>query len=281
MGFLSLLISILAESSGKTVDKLNFKRNHTTPRQYIYLVFLGMTASLLLYIVVTWQHLPHFSPIVLGLTVLVALFSFGSNIFDCLSLKVNDLSLREPLVDFEPIAAGLAAYAIFPAERKPAFLMAFILGAFIVNWGVHRRKLRKFQAKGIFYLSIAVVLEAFLPSLYKESLHYMSPVYIAFFRFASVLVLSTIFFPMKSIKGITTSKVWYGFIAGVIYTVGAVASIYAIKILGVVLTMLFLMLGPSLRYLSGYFILKEKVRKGEVISSLLLASVVVVASIIQ
>ena len=108
----------------------------------------------------------------------------------------------------------------------------------------------------------------------------MSPVYIAFFRLTSVLVLTSIFFPPIKWRGFSTKKVWYGLVAGLAYAAGAVASIYAIKFLGVVLTMLFLMLGPALRYLAGYFILKEKVRRGEVISSLLLAVVVVLAAVI-
>lgn len=40
--------------------------------------------------------------------------------------------------------------------------------------------------------------------------------------------------------------------------------------------MLLMLLGPFLRYLSGYFILKENVRKGEMASSFLLALVVLV-----
>ncbi len=281
MGFLYLFISIFSESAGKTIDKLNFARNHLNARQYMFLVFLAMYLSLLVFIVVDKQPFPHFSSASLGIIFLIAAFSFGGNVFDCLSVKANDLSLREPLVDFEPIVAGLAAYVLFPAERKPTFLVAFAVGALIVRWGIHRRKLRKHQSKGLFYLWIAVFLYAILPSLYKEALLYMSPVYIAFFRLGSVLLLTTIFFPYKSTKGLSTKKVWYSFASGVIYALGAVTSIYAIQVLGVVLTMLFLMLGPAMRYLAGYFILKEKVRKGEIISSLLLALVVLVAAVVR
>lgn len=281
MGFLYLFISIFSESAGKTIDKLNFARNHINARQYMFLVFLAMYLSLLVFIIADKQPFPHFSAASLGILILIAAFSFGGNVFDCLSVKANDLSLREPLVDFEPIVAGLAAYIIFPAERKPAFLVAFALGALIVRWGIHRRKLRKHQIKGLFYLWIAVFLYAILPSLYKEALIYMSPVYIAFFRLASVLLLTTIFFPYKSTKGLSGKKVWYSSVSGVIYALGAVTSIYAIQVLGVVLTMLFLMLGPAMRYLAGYFILKEKVRRGEIISSLLLALVVLVAALVR
>jgi drug/metabolite transporter (DMT)-like permease len=208
----------------------------------------------------------------------VGAFSFGGNVFDELSMKSNDLSLREPLVDFEPVLSGLVGYAIFPAQRKTAFLIAFILGAFIVRWGIHRRKLRKGQKKGMFYLLIGVILYAILPSLYQETLHYISPSYLAFFRVAVILVLTTIFFPPKKWKGFTAKRVNYVVVAGIIYAAGAIVSLYAIQVYGVVLTMLFLMLGPALRYLAGQFILHEKVRRGEVLSSLMLTLVVAMAA---
>jgi drug/metabolite transporter (DMT)-like permease len=281
MGFLSLFISIFGESVGKTIDKLNFRRNRITFRQYMFLVFLAMSVSMLAFILLAKEPFPRFTFMPLVLVILIAAFSFGSNVFDCLSLKMDDLSLREPLVDFEPVMAGLIGYVVFPAERKTAFLVAFIIGAFIVRWGIHRRKLRKFQTRGMFYLWIAVILQAILPPLYKEALIYLSPVYIAFFRIVSIFVLTSIFFPVKKLKGLSTTKVLYSLASGFAYAVGAVASLYAIKVLGVVLTMLFLMLGPSLRYMAGYFILKEKVRKGEVISSTLLAGVVLVAAVVR
>jgi len=198
MGFLYLFLSILGESSGKTIDKFNFRRNRVNPRQLLFIVFYTMTASIFGFIILTKQTFPHISLITLALLIGIAIFSFGGNVFDCLSLKADDLSLREPLVDFEPILTGFLGYLIFPAERKTAFLVAFILGALIVRWGIHRRKLRKFQSKGIYYLWIGVLLYAIVPIFYKEALVHLSPTYIAFFRVSSILLLTSIFFPPKS-----------------------------------------------------------------------------------
>ena len=280
MGFIYLLIYTFGESTGKTIDKLNFARNRITSIQLMLVIFFAISMSLLLFITLTKQPLPHLSPVSLGLMAMVVLVSFGANVFDFVSLRLNDLSLREPLVDFEPIAAGLVGYILFPAERKTVFLVAFILSAFIVHWGINRRKLRKSQKKGMFYLLLAVGLYAILPSLYKLALTHIAPVYVAFFRTAAVFLLMTIFFPVKSWKGFSTKKVMYGLLSGVAYAIGTVASLYAIKILGVVLTMVFMLLGPSTRYWASHFILKEKVRKGEMIASLLLAVVAVTAIIV-
>lgn len=275
MGFLYLLISIFGESAGKTIDKLNFKKNRVTARQMTFLCFLAMAVSLALFVVLTGQTAPQFTPTIIGLAVLIAVVSFASNVFDVLSLRSNDLSLREPLVDFEPIAAGLVGYALFPAERKSGFLLAFVLGAFIVYYGTHRRKLRRIQRRGMTYLLLVVALEGLLPSIYKEALMYMSPAYIALLRTASVLVLVGLFF-RPGMRRISVGKVNYSFMAGVVYAVATVASLYAISTLGVVLTMLLTLLGPFMRYFAGYFILKENVRKGEMISSVLLAAVVLI-----
>jgi len=276
MGFFYLLISIFGESAGKTIDKLNFRKNRIAARQLMLLIFVAMTALLSLFIYLTKQPLPRFTIVAIGFIGLIALVSFFSNVFDVLSLKADDLSLREPLCDFEPIVAGLVGYALFPAERKPGFLLAFILGAIIVYYGTHRRKLRRLQKRGMSYLLLAISFESLLPSIYKETLGYLSPTYIAWFRVVSVLVLTSLFFPPKKMLRASPKKLSYSFLSGIAYSLGAVASIYAIKELGVVLTMLLMLLGPFLRYTAGYFVLKENVRRGEVASSVLLALVVLV-----
>lgn len=282
MGFLYSFIAILCESSAKTIDKVNYRRNHISYRQMLLLTFTGMTVSILAFIILTKQPLPHMSLVSVTIIGLIVLFSFGGNIFDAISLKSDDLSLREPMVDFEPILAGLVGFALFPAERKPIFLLAFIAGALIVYWGTHRRKLRRLQKKGMKYLLFAAILYAFLPSIYKLGLdHNIAPVYIAFFRVASITILLAVFLPVRKITKISSSKVSYSLVAAVIYSIEAVVSLYAIKSLGVVLTMVLLMLGPAIRYLASGIILKEKVRRGEMISSFLLGCVVLAAFYIK
>jgi len=277
MGLIYLLIYTLAESTGKTIDKLNFARNRITSLQLMLVLFFSISVSLLLFITLTKQPFPHLSLISITLMAMIALVSFGANVFDFVSLRLNDLSLREPLVDFEPIAAGLVGYILFPEERKPIFLAAFVLSAIIVRWGTRRRKLRKSEKKGMFYLLMAVGFYAILPTLYKLSLVHISPVYIAFFRTAAVFLLMAMFFPAKSWKGFSGKKATYGLLSGVAYAIGTTAGLYAIKALGVVLTMVFMLLGPATRYWASHFILKEKVRRGEMISSLLLALIAVAA----
>ncbi|HSW37122.1 MAG TPA: DMT family transporter [Candidatus Saccharimonadales bacterium] len=277
MGLLFTLIAIGGVSIGATIDKLNFSKNHISFRQVMALVFLAMSVSLLLFIIVTKQPFPKFSLFSFGLIALIALVSFAGNIFDYLSLKVDDLSLREPMLDFEPILAGLVGYFLFPAERRIGFLVAFILGAFVVYWGTHRRSLRKLQRKGMSYLLLSAVFYALLPSIYKVAMVYIGPAYISFFRVTAILLLTMLFFPVRKLHRLSPGKVAYSFSAGIFYALAAVAGLYAIKALGVVLTSLLMLLGPVLRYLASYFILKEKVRSGEVFASFLLVAVILVS----
>jgi glucose uptake protein GlcU len=272
------LISIIAENSAKTVDKFNFKRTRIASRQLMWLVFVGMTLSLGGFIILSGQEAPPLSLISIGLVLLIAAVSFGSNILDYLSLKVDDLSLREPMSDFQIILAGLVGYIVFPDERKPGFLLAFALGAIIMYWGTHRRKLRKFQKKGMLFFLFSIILESFLPSIYKITLEYLDPTFIAFFRVVLILMLASLFFPLrKTLKKISPKRGLYGLGSGVIYAVGTVASLYSIHTLGVVQTMLIFLLGPTLRYITCYFVLNEKVRKGEMISSAILVGIIILA----
>lgn len=281
MNFLYLLSSIFGESAGYVIDKLNFKRNRIGFRHLMFLGFSGMSFWVGLFILFTKQPIPQLSMAALGLMGLIIVFSFAANVFDALSLKANDLSLREPLINFSPILAGLVGYVFFPAERKPIVLLAFIAGALIIHWGMHQIKLGRVQKKGIGYLLLAIILYAFLPTLYQETLGYLSPAYLTFFRVIGALLLVSIFIPFKNARGFTPKRVWYGMLSGVACSVGAIAGLYAIQAYGVVLTMLFMMLGPALRYLAGYFLLREKIRKSEIVSSLMLTVVVAITAFAQ
>lgn len=284
MEFLFPLVSIVSEATAKTIDKLNFSTTRISPNYLMRLVFLGMAGSLLVYVLITSKPLPDFSLAAVGFVVLIALVSFAGNVFDYLSLKSDDLSLRESMLGFEPILAGLFGYLFFASERNPVLLPAFLLSAVVVYFGTHQRRLGKRQTKGMFYLLLAVILYALLPSVYKLTLPYVSPEYIALFRVAAILLLASLLLPVRHRKRHskkTVRQIAFGLGSGVIYAVGTVTSLYAIQTLGVAQTMLLLTLGPALIYFSGYFILKEKERKGEIISSACLVLIVGVATALQ
>lgn len=211
MNFIFPLIHIVGETTAKTIDKFNFRRNKITSWQLMLLVFMGMSVSLLAYIILADRPLPAFTSLTIVLLAGIGLLSFAGNIFDFLSLKYNDLSLREPIIGFQPILAGLFGYLAFPQERELRLLLAFILGGVVVYWGTHRRKLKKAERKGIGFLLLASIFYALLPSMYNLTLADVQPEYIALFRVVSILVLSLLFFRnSRKLKGFTKARVAYG-----------------------------------------------------------------------
>lgn len=277
MEFLFPLASIISETTAKTVDKVNYTKNHITANHLMRSVFAGMSLSLLAFVLATGKPVPDFNWIALGLLALIAFISFAGNYLDYLSLKHDDVSLREPLWSFEPILAGLVGYALFPEDRKEIMIPAFLLGIFIVYYGTHRRHLGSLQKKGMTYLLIAVILHSFLPSIYSFVLQYVAPEYITLFRVLVVLLLTWLFMPVKCRRK-TVRKTAYGLASGVLYAAASVAGLYAIAHLGVAQTMLLMMLGPSLVYLVSYLVLREKVRTGEIVSSICLVAIVGIAT---
>ena len=73
MGFFFALLAAFNESLAKTIDKLNFTKNHITYRQSLIITFIGMTLCLGLFIGLSHQHLPHISFISVGLMGLIGL----------------------------------------------------------------------------------------------------------------------------------------------------------------------------------------------------------------
>jgi len=278
MNFLYLFLSIVGESGGYVLDRINFKKNHIGFRPLLLLGFIGMAVFLIPYLLLSHQPEPTITATSIFLTALIIGFSFIGNVFDALSLKADNLSLREPLIDFYPILAGFVGFFFFPEERSPATLIAFIAGTLVIQWGMHRIKLRKLQRKGIGYLVLSVCFYAILPTLYYQTLDYFSPAYISAIRVVGIIVLVSLFLRPKSVRSFTPKRIGYCLASGASASVGAIAGLYAIQAYGVVLTMLFLMLAPALRYLASQFILREKVNRVEIISSLLLTLIVALAA---
>ena len=205
--------------------------------------------------------------------------SFIANVFDALSLKADNLALREPLLDFYPILAGFMGYVFFPEERSLVTLIAFAAGALVMEWGMHRLKMRSLQRKGIVYLILSVCFYAILPTLYHYALEYFSPAYITAIRVLGIILLVSFFMRPKSPRGFTVKRIGYCLASGICASVSAIAGLYAIQTYGVVTTMLFLMLAPALRYLASQYILGETVKKVEIISSLILTLIVALATL--
>jgi drug/metabolite transporter (DMT)-like permease len=117
----------------------------------------------------------------------------------------------------------------------------------------------------------AVLLGSILINIYAIALRDTGPEIIALVRTASIALLLYIFLkPKKRVRKNRKQAISFSAFGGLSYGVGAIVGLYALRDLGIVTTMLLMLFGPALRYLSAYFILKDKPTRKEVISSGLL-----------
>jgi drug/metabolite transporter (DMT)-like permease len=277
MYFLYPLISVLSESIAKTIDKANYNKNKIKPRELLFLLFLTMSAGTGVSLLFIDQTFPALSLSVVALLTLVIVISFGQNFFDYVGLSTKNLSLREPIINLQPIFASFLAYILFPSERNIKYIVAIILGVAIMYIGSSRRKFKLTLDKGILYLFTGTVCSAILVNIYKLGLETIPALYLLLFRTAGVLLLLRLFF-RPNLKSLTSNQVGLGVGSGLIYIAGNLGQLYSIQYLGLNLTILLLMIGPGVIYLASSLVLKEKVQYRQVATSAALLTVIIWAT---
>jgi drug/metabolite transporter (DMT)-like permease len=274
MDFITPLLSAVAESVAKVTDKFNYQKYKILPKQLLFVLFSTMVAGLVVFGVITHQTAPNITLATVGLIALMILISFGQNFFDYEGMYTKNLSLREPINNFQPVLAAFLAYVLFPSERNSKYITAILVGSIVLYIGNANRKLRLELDKGIIYLFLGAVASAILASVYKVGLEHVSPFYMLFFRSVGVLLLIAIFFRPR-MRGIKNGQAVLGIGSGILYIVGNLLQLYSIKHLGLNFTIMILTLGPALIYMGSAFVLKEKVLPKQVIASLALVAIIV------
>ena len=274
MDFIYPLLSVVGESVGTTLDKLNYKKNKILPNQLLFLLFSTMVSGLLISAIFIPQSFPTISLAVLGLIVFMIVISFGQNFFDYVGLSTKNLSLREPINNFEPVLASFLAYALFPSEQNIKYVVAIILGTVILYASNANRKLRLEFDRGTLYLLLGVVCSAILASVYKLGLDSISPFYLLLFRAGGVLLFTYLFF-RPNLKKLRKNQVRLGVGSGLIYLIGNLTRLYSIKILGLNFTIMILLLEPAIIYMGSWLVLKEKVLAKQIVASAALLAVVI------
>lgn len=274
MNYVFVVISVLSNQTAYLIEKFALSNKNINPI-YALKIGFGTIAGLVgLFILITQPQLPDWSSTGALLLSTIIAISAVSNIADETSLKINDISFREPFIDFIPIMTGFMGYIIFPDERHVLLLAALILGCIIIGWGVRPKALAQAQKLGIILLVSVVILEGLLNNIYALTLEYISPEYITLVRSSGVFILLILFLRFR--KGIIKHSIDKKaksalLISNLFWFTYIIASLYAIESLGVITTMLLLLLTPLLRYASAFVFLKDKPTKREIISSILLS----------
>lgn len=274
MDFIYPLFSVAGEAFGKTADKLNYNKNKIKPRELLFLLFVTMAVSLFLFSLFTHKPFPAISVGLGSLLISMIVISFGQNFFDYVGLSTKNLSLREPISNFEPILASALAYVLFPSERNIKYMIAIFIGVIILYLGSADRKLKLSLDKGIIYLFLGVVCSAILASVYKFGLETVSPTYLLLIRTVGVLLLTQLFFK-PNLKSLRKNQITLGVVSGLIYVVGNLSRLYSIQYLGLNFTIMVLLLGPAIVYMCCSLILKEGVQLKQVMTSTALLMIIV------
>lgn len=273
MSFLYPLLSVVSEAFGKTIDKLNYQKNKIQPNQLLFLLFGTIVTGLLVPAVFIHQSAPKMSVAFIGLVIFMIVVSFCQNFFDYVGLRTKNLSLREPINNFQPILAGFLAYVLFPSERNPKYIIAILIGTAILYVANSNRRLRFEFDAGTIYLFLGVVCSAVLSSVYKLGLESVSPFYLLLIRAVGVLLLVWLFF-RPNLKNLQKNQTILGIGSGLLYLIANLAELYSIKYLGLNLTIMVLMLGPAIIYMGSFVVLKEKVLPKQIVASVALLSVI-------
>lgn len=277
MYFLFPLISVLSESIAKTIDKANYNKNKIKPRELLFLLFITMATGTGVSLLFIDQSFPAFSLGLVGLLSLVIVVSFGQNFFDYVGLSTKNLSLREPIVNLQPIFASFLAYLLFPSERNIKYVIAIVLGVAIMYIGSSGHRYRLTFDKGVMYLFLGMICSAALVSIYKFGLETIPALWLFLFRATGVLILLSFFFK-PNLKSLKKNQIGLGVGSGLIYIAGNLGQLYSIQYLGLNLTILLLLLGPGVIYLASSLILKEKVQSRQIATSAALLTVIIWAA---
>jgi len=268
------ILSILGETAGKVLDKFNFNKNKIGYKPLTVIAFLVMLALTVIFLIATKQSYPSLAFYGYILILVMIILSVLQNVTDVIGLSKEDLSLREPISNFEHLMAALIAFFVFPSERDVVTLLFVIIGVGVLLWAnTKKHHLNLFSCKGTRYFVYSTVFAAILTNVYKAGLIILSPSWIFFFRVLGVFIITAAFLRFD-IKTLTRSQWTFSICAGIAYFVGSLAFLFSIQYLGLLTTILLLMLAPALKYLGSYFILKEELTRKEIIGSFLLILVI-------
>lgn len=282
-GIILSLIGVLGQKLGKTFNKLSFNKTKSHPAQEILITFSSMLIILFGFIAFFGSEFTFPSSILVIVLVSMVFISFLKNFWEFRGVKLKDLAYREPISNLQPLLTSFMAFFLFPTEREIKYIVGIFL-AILVLYFVNNKKKSSHHFKldkGTLFLIGSMICSAVLENIYKFGLRDLAPEYLYLVRVLGILILTVIFqyshlFENKYEK----KQLGFGFLAGLFYTCGFLAKLFAIKSVGLNFTILIYSAGPSLVYLISHLFLKEEVHFRQVLSSFLIILIVVVTLLI-
>jgi drug/metabolite transporter (DMT)-like permease len=202
-------------------------------------------------------------------------FSYFQNYFEFKWLKMVDLSVREPINLLKHIFTGLLIFILFQDERNIWHLIWIILASLLTiafNFDYKRFKI-KFNS-WVIYVIFSCFFSSSIVIFTKYLLENLSPEHIFLFRWLWVFLLMNLTQNIFK-ENLTKENVWLWLLSGVFYFTSNLLYIYSYKDLWVNFTILLMFIWPIFTYLVSYFILKEQVRKKDILLSVILLGIII------
>ncbi len=279
MSIIYPIIAVVSDSIGGVIDKYNFKKTKLKPETLIIIIFATMLIFMSIFLLVTRQTLPKISLFLTGILLLIIIFSFIQNFFQFKAISTDNISLLEPIKNFQPIIASFIAFVLFPSEREIKYIIAIIIGSLVLLWGNTDRDLKLKIDKGIVFYFFATIFAAILLNIYKFTLDLISPGFLFIFRILGVFMLMLIFTKFRP-GPFTKEETKFGILSGILYSLASLASLYSIVFLGLNFTIMLLLLGPAVTYTLSTSALKEKIKTKQIIASVILIALIVITNFV-
>ncbi len=215
----------------------------------------------------------------LVLLLILAVIAANHNLLYYFGLRYEKVSEIEPFLLFEPLVTILIASAFYANERIwQIYIAGFIAGAFLA-WS-HVKKHHLKLGKPLLAILGYAVLVGFEAVIVKQLLAVYSP--IALYVVRAIIVALVLWILEKGQIGkITLKQIPYF----VLLATTAIASqslvYYAYRIQGINLTSVVLMLSPVLIYFLSVLVLKEKLNWKNLITSVVVISLIVWVMLIK
>jgi len=249
-------------AGGVLIDKFELSKRHLPLGTYLTLLFLllAFLSGVFLVIVPGQMVIPThgYSVSMIGAFVTMIALAIGWNIFYYRGLKKEKVQEFDLILMTEPLVTIMLASAFFPAERKVTILMAALLAALALMFAHmhHRRLTIDTYARG---LLIAVLLMSLEVLVIRTLLRSFTPGMLYFLR--TTLLFVTFYFLYKPrFRSIKLADFGIVFVTALFGVLQMLARFFGYSTGGVVVTTLFLLLGPVLVEAASLAVLHESLK---------------------
>ena len=272
------LLAAITDAGSLILSKLFLRRfGRLTFKEFNWLAFLGIV-TVLVVISILFDQFPTRQMIFSNWPQLLGLAGLGTfaNVLFFRGLEGESVSNVEPFIIFKPLAAILIASLAFPSERSLVIYLTIIASALILAWAHFSNKKIKLSSELLSIMGFWGVYGVELIFV-NNLLDVFTPIELYLIRCAFVFVALTIV-SRPNFSIMRWNHIPYSIMLGALAVLAVVAIYTSFQQIGLASSMLVMVISPILVYWFSAHLLKEKWSNKNIISSVLIVLLVVIAS---